>query len=62
VSGWNVAADVQSFVAGSATNYGWMIRDGTEGSTTAERAEYRSENYSSATMEPQLVISYVDVA
>lgn len=60
-AGWTVTADVQAFVNGTDTNDGWMIRDATEGSGTTYHAYYRSERDNSATQEPQLVISYVDV-
>jgi len=59
---WTVTSDVQAFVNGGDTNDGWMIRDGTEGSTTTYHTYFRSENDNSATQEPQLVITYVDVA
>jgi len=60
VSGWTVTADVQNFVKGSAADDGWMIRDGTEGSGTAYTATYEAKDASSATEEPQLVITYED--
>jgi hypothetical protein len=62
VSGWAVTSDVQNFVKTPATNYGWMIRDDVEGSATAYTAIYEAKNGGSATEDPQLVISYVDVA
>jgi len=56
---WTVTTDVQSFVTGSVTNDGWMIRDGTEGSAT-EHVYYRSNRFNTGGDEPQLVITYVD--
>jgi hypothetical protein len=58
---WAVTSDVQAFVSRTDTNDGWMIRDATEGSTTTYHTYFRSENDDSATQEPQLVITYVDV-
>ncbi len=57
---WTVTSDIQAFVNGTDTNDGWMIRDATEGSTTAYHTYFRSENDNSATEDPQLVITYVD--
>ncbi|MGP8159757.1 MAG: DNRLRE domain-containing protein [Candidatus Dormibacteria bacterium] len=58
VTGWTVTTDVQKFVAGSATNYGWMIRDDVEGSATAYTTTYEAKDGNSATEDPQLVISW----
>ena len=60
VTGWAVTNDVQKFVAGSATNYGWMIRDDAEGAGTAYTTAYEAKDGSSATEDPQLTISYID--
>ncbi len=65
VSGWTVTTDVAKFVAGSATDYGWMIRDSAEltAAGTAYHATYQAKNgeTANATEDPQLVITYVDV-
>jgi hypothetical protein len=58
---WGVTVDVQAFVNGTDTNDGWMIRDATEGSPATAHTYYRSERDNTATQEPQLVISYLDV-
>jgi hypothetical protein len=58
---WAVTSDVQAFVNGTDTNDGWMISDATEGSAPAYHTHFRSENDNSATQDPQLVITYVDV-
>jgi hypothetical protein len=60
VTGWAVTKDVQKFVAGSATNYGWMIRDDAEGAGAAYTTTYEAKDGSSATEDPQLTISYID--
>ena len=59
VTGWAVTTDVQKFVAGSATNYGWMIRDDTEASATARTTTYEAKDGNSATEDPELTISYI---
>ncbi|HYA01271.1 MAG TPA: DNRLRE domain-containing protein [Candidatus Binatia bacterium] len=61
VTGWNVTGDVQSYVSGSASDDGWMIRDDAESSATSYTATYEAKNGNSTTENPELIISYVDV-
>jgi hypothetical protein len=65
VSGWIVTSDVQKFVSGTTTDYGWMIRDDAEltAAGTAYHATYEAKNgeTANATEDPQLVITYVNV-
>jgi len=56
-----VTADLQAYVAGSATNYGWMIRDDAEGSATTNTETLSAKELGSLARETQLVISYVTV-
>ena len=56
-----VTADVAAFVAGTATNFGWMLRDDVEGSVTARTQTYAAKNLGTASQAPQLVITYVTV-
>jgi hypothetical protein len=58
VTGWNVTSDVTAFVAGSATNNGWMIRDDVEDSSTARNSIYRTNEQNNADKGPQLIIDY----
>jgi len=58
VNGWTVTSDVQSFVNGSSTNYGWMVRDDTEGSATTRTATFSSKNAANAARGPQLIVTY----
>ncbi len=58
VTGWNVTTDVAAFVAGSATNNGWMIRDDAENAAVAATATYSTHEAASAPHAPQLVIDY----
>ena len=58
VNGWDVTADVSAFIAGTATNNGWMIRDDVEGSGTARNVRYSSKNLANVAQAPQLVVTY----
>jgi len=44
VTGWSVAADVQAFIGGSATNNGWMFRDDVEGGSPTRRSSIESSS------------------
>ena len=61
VVGGTVTADVAAFVAGGATNFGWMIRDDTEGSATTRTATFTAKELGTIVQEPQLVVTYVTV-
>lgn len=61
VAGGTVTADIAKFVAGTATNFGWMIRDDTEGSATTRTATFTAKELGIVAQEPQLVITYVRV-
>jgi hypothetical protein len=61
VTGADVTADVAAFVAGSSSNYGWMIRDDAEGSATAYTATFSSKTLGTIAQAPQLVVTYVTV-
>jgi hypothetical protein len=60
-TGATVTADVAAFVAGSATNSGWMIRDDVEGSATTRTTTFSTKNLGTLAQAPQLVITYVAV-
>jgi hypothetical protein len=56
---WTVTTDVSSFVAGTSTNFGWMIRDDVENqSTTARTATYAAKDANVLAGSPQLVVTY----
>jgi hypothetical protein len=61
VVGGTVTTDVAAFVAGGATNFGWMIRDDTEGSATTRTATFSAKELGTIAQEPQLVVTYVVV-
>ena len=59
LSGVSVTADVATFVSGSATNFGWMIRDDVEASSPARTATFSSKDLGTIAQAPQLIVSYV---
>jgi len=61
VAGATVTTDVQAFVAGSSTNFGWMLRDDVEGSATSRTDTYSAKELATIAQEPQLVVTYVTV-
>jgi hypothetical protein len=61
ISGAVVTANVAAFFAGTSTNFGWMLRDDTEGSATALTLTTSGKNLGTASQGPQLVITYVTV-
>jgi hypothetical protein len=58
VSGWDVTADVQTYVAGTSSNFGWMIRDDTEGTTPARTGTFSDRETNTLAQSPQLLINY----
>lgn len=62
VVGANPTTDVAAFVAGTATNYGWMLRDDVEGSGTTYTQTYSAKNLGTLAQAPQLLVTYVAVA
>jgi hypothetical protein len=55
---WNVQADVALYAAGTATNYGWSIRDSVESSATAYSSTWRTRENGTAALRPRLTITY----
>ncbi len=55
---WNVAADVQLWVDGTANN-GWRVHDVSEGSATQYLSQFRTEEDSAVPAEqPKLDVNY----
>ena len=54
---WDVTADVQALVAGTA-NHGWRLSDRTESSATSEAAQYGSREHGTSGSRPTLSITY----
>jgi hypothetical protein len=59
ISGANVTSDVASFVSGGSTNFGWMIRDDRENSSTARTTTFSAKNLGTLAQAPQLIVTYV---
>jgi hypothetical protein len=59
--GGTVTSDVAGFVAGSVTNFGWMLRDDTEGSATTRTVTFSNKELATVGQAPQLVVTYVAV-
>ena len=59
--GANPTTDVAAFVAGTSTNFGWMLRDDVEGSATTYTVTSSAKNLGTLAQAPQLVITYVNV-
>ena len=60
--GANPTTDVAAFVAGTATNFGWMLRDDVEGSATAYTNTESAKDLGTLAQAPQLIVTYVTVA
>jgi len=54
---WTVTADVQSFVDGTNSNYGWLIKD-DELASTSDKWQFRTREYSTTSVRPKLEITY----
>jgi hypothetical protein len=61
ITGANLTTEVAAFVAGTATNYGWMLRDDVEGSITAYTQTYSAKDLATLAQAPQLLVTYVAV-
>lgn len=60
-AGWMdfiVTNDVAGFVAGTYSNYGWLIKDGTEDSATKHETFFRTKEATEATQHPKLTVTY----
>ena len=58
VNGWTVTADVQRFVTGTQTNFGWMIRDDAENVAPTDNARFATRELATSSRVPQLTISW----
>jgi len=57
-TGWDVTADVAAFVAGTATNNGWMIRDDVENASTTIRTTTFYARETNSVASAQLIVDY----
>jgi hypothetical protein len=58
VNGWTVTVDVQRFVAGTQTNFGWMIRDDAENVAPTDNARFATRELGNVSRVPQLTVSW----
>lgn len=61
ITGVNPTTDVAAFVAGTATNNGWMLRDDVEGAVTIATQTYSAKDLGTLAQAPQLLVTYVAV-
>ncbi len=57
MTGTSLVADVQSFINNSAINFGWIVLDSSE-STTSSARRYAARGTVNATLRPQITINY----
>ena len=55
---WDLGPDVAAYVAGSATNYGWTVRDASEGSGATIENQFASDENGSTAIRPSLVVKW----
>ena len=55
---FDVTSDVAKFVVGTATNYGWMLRDDAESSLIPQTTSFASRSNNVAAQAPTLMVSY----
>ena len=59
VSGASLTSDVAAFVAGTSTNFGWMLRDDVENSATTRTWTAATKELGTLGQAPQLIVTYV---
>jgi len=55
---WDVTSDVEDFVGGTYTNYGWMFRDPNSQSSTGHGVVYTSKEWPTQDQRPKLTVEY----
>jgi hypothetical protein len=60
-TGSTVVSDVQAWVSGTASNYGWRIKDTVTHSATSKESDFQQREASGAdaSHRPKLVITYI---
>ncbi len=63
---WDVTTDVSAFLSGSASDYGWMLRDSAEGNASAIKTQYcpreggtGCSTAPSTDVAPRLIVTYL---
>ena len=54
---WTVTGDVQDFVDGTTTNYGWIVKDNSEDSAQTQTGQHHSRTSGSG-LEPYLAVTF----
>lgn len=57
---WDVTGDIEGFIAGSFTNYGWMIKDSSEEGTSTRQGKFNSSEHGTESKRPQLVVDFAE--
>lgn len=55
---WDLTADVTAFVAGSATNHGWLVRDRVEDAAAEQLAQFSAREHATSGQRPTLIVRY----
>jgi hypothetical protein len=55
---WNVLADAKTFVAASAANFGWQVKDATESSSPTRTGTFRTREFATSAQRPTLTVTY----
>jgi hypothetical protein len=59
IAGVDVSSDIAAFVAGSATNNGWMLRNDSESSSPSRTVTFSAKDLGTLAQAPQLIVTYV---
>jgi len=55
---WDVTADVSAYLGGTATNYGWLIKDSAEGIPQTYEFSYATKEEVTTSLHPKLIITF----
>lgn len=55
---WTVTSDVQAYVNGTTTNYGWLVKDNDETGNATRTATYATKEDATAANRPLLSVSF----
>ncbi len=55
---WDVTSDVSAFVAGTYSNYGWLVKDGTENGSNLATTFYTKDEATQTTLRPKLTVTF----
>lgn len=55
---WTVTSDVSAYIGGTATNYGWLVKDQTENDSPEIMSHYESRESATTTIRPKLTVTF----